>query len=288
VDQGDRLFAQVLVVVMTVTASLLCSLAMVSPSTRGWDLGQAVSGQEMASRTVVRTARAYFRLSRGPEAFPAPVQTGEVRAGVPVEVLPPPDRAPSRRSSKAFPSPPLAPHVVGGPVGEMTLDPDPHASPPALRAPQRDVGGEPGMSGTGSRLPPPLALAVSSLVPRPVSFPPDEVVVARSRLAAAGSPGGEGGGWDDTDPLPEFRRYLPRAEACAAEASRQAGHPVTGKVILRFTVESSGWVREAAAVGGTLRDPDAWRCLVTALRARPFFDPRPLPVKAERAVVFAR
>ena len=88
------------------------------------------------------------------------------------------------------------------------------------------------------------------------------------------------------DPLPEFRRLMPRFNACARDVARRIREPVIGKVILRFTVDERGHVRDAQSVGGSLRDPDARDCIVNVLMSTQSFEPREESVTADRAVIF--
>lgn len=93
---------------------------------------------------------------------------------------------------------------------------------------------------------------------------------------------------EDEDALPEFRRFLPRAHLCAWETARLEGVQPTGKIVLQFTVERSGWARNVQIAGGSLKDPDLRHCLMRSLMAEPFFDRRAAAARVERVVLFTQ
>ncbi|MEW5855500.1 MAG: hypothetical protein AB2A00_42395 [Myxococcota bacterium] len=282
----DQLFLQCLVVVLTVASALLFTLILAPPPSLAWDADPAESGQPWESARPVRVlTRSFLRPARGPDPAPAPLQTGAPLQGVVERIFPPPSPSPLARRRE----PPPAPAVTAGPVGQLTLlQTEEQPGPAAVRSALRELGGE-GEPGMGTPYRPQLKPLPPPTLPQlPVRLEADPIQIVVRRPTLLGNQAETRAAQEDEDPLPEFRRFLPRAELCAHEVSRRAGEPVRGKVVLRFTVEPTGWVSRARAVGGSLRDPDAERCLVEQLRAEPYFEPRGVAITAERAVIFAK
>ncbi|MBI5495897.1 MAG: hypothetical protein HY904_12805 [Deltaproteobacteria bacterium] len=288
----DHLFVRCLMVVLTVVGGFL-SMLVLSPGP-GQGLPDGEPGAEAPAPTVrARWVRTAFSLpSAGPRPAPAPVQSGDSALAfarlLAQEALEPP--APPRTGRDRAQV--AAASVLSGPVLELALDGQGDRDTPfARRLAEETRGDEPAT-------PPPWGLGLRTHRVAAVALPPDvmpalkemapvEIIVRRVAAIPRQEAPLRGQDLDD-DPLPEFRRFLPRVQVCVAQARKRGGVPVDGKVVLRFTVDPDGWVREARAVGGTLSDPDARACVESMLTRDRFFDRRPVAVQAERAVIVAR
>ena len=289
----DHLFLRVLMVVLTVVGGTMSLLLLAPPPQDvGWGDGIAGAAQPVPSDRWIRPS--FGRPSAGPNPALGPVRTGETahsfaaRLALASSAAPVTGRGDRPRGSQD--------RVVAGPLMDMTLDATLVPAGPSTRRADHELRGDdaqPVTMGGHVRppLPPPGAPITRPLLlmPQLSEMEPVEIVVRRAQGGVVTSPaaGLSTQGTDD-DPLPEFRRFLPRAQACIIDASRRAQSPVHGKVILHFTVERTGWVRNARVAGGTLTDLDALGCMQAALGKDRYFEPRPSPVEADRAVIVAR
>jgi hypothetical protein len=280
-------------VVLTVVGGAMSMLLLAPPPGSAWGDDVAGASQPVSSDLVnSRWIRPTFALpSSGSRPSPSPVQTGtsartfaQLLAQASV-AAPPPSMTRTERARLE------TQRVTGGPVLEMTLDTSMTMDSPASRLAAEEQRGDDAVVPAGgprrlppARLPPPnVAPAAQLLMPQLSEMAPIEIVVMRNRAQTERADLSSQG--HDDDPLPEFRRFLPRAEACVTEAARRARQPLQGKVVLRFTVEKSGWVKDPRAVGGTLADVEARACMEQGLTKERYFSARAAAVEAERAVI---
>lgn len=288
-QEDDHLFVRCLTIVLLVSGGILSAL-LLAPPPMDWD-GVAASQQPLApdgKRTY--DVRVIFVSSRGRNAAPSPIQTGESAWQRIAERLAPPPPPLVTRPAPPRPRAEPSPVVVAGPLTEMSLESrNARSSPPAIQDERRVVGGDASIAGT--RPPPRPEVHVEEPAPQRLEIAPENIMAVRpvfphSRLTVTQHTDERQQDTAD-DPLPEFRRLMPRFNACARDVSRRNREPIVGKVILRFTVDERGHVRDARPVGGSLRDPDARDCIVNVLLSSPVFEERRESVTADRAVIFA-
>ena len=288
-SEDDHLYVRCLMVVLMVAGGVLSTLLLVPPPESAWDTGLSAGSQPLNPEQFISVhIMPFARPSHGPRPFPAPIQTGESALSLAEKlVLPQPHLAhPDPR-----PSSETTVRVNAGPLAEMTLSTaHAHPSPAAITSGEQMSGGDPGTP--GQRMPPPPPVVTLPARER-LSLDPEHIMALRpvTRIDVHASLHGEiPASTQDTaeDPLPEFRRYRPRFEACAREFSRRNRVALSGKVLLKFTVDERGAVSGARAVRGSLSDVEASDCLVSALQSERLFAARAEPVTAERAVIFTR
>ena len=268
-DEDDLLFVRCLIVAATLTGCVVSALSLVPGPNGGTADADASS---LALHQAPRASVMFALPSRGPRA-----QLARALTAVAASTAPAP-RPHARRAAHAEgPRPDAA---------NTSLRPAPRTHAAAVTARLVVLGNDtvPPVRGRPPReRPSPLWLAPTHQTMPPLQAMPAEHITAVRPTSGAPELDPEE---PPEDALPEFRRFLPRAMACATGVARRRGAAPVGKAVLSFTVMPSGWVRRARVVGGSLQDPDLADCMTRALTREHIFAGRPLPLDVERTVIF--
>jgi hypothetical protein len=289
VNDDDQLFIRCLIVAATLTGCAVSALGLALPP--ALQEGSQDGVEDAHRGRVVHRASVTFTLpSQGfharlsaaltaqrPDGASTPGAVPDPAVGPSPARRPPPARPNPRAASMAMTLQPRVPAPSGAAVEAVVMTVGDDAASPRA--------GRPLTTRPLTSLWPQEAAPAMPPLPDLADMEAVEINVRRLRLDTAdGSLATQG---TATDPLPEFRRFLPRAQACATSLGRRSGQPLSGKVILGFTVAPTGWVTRARVVGGSLTDPDARACLADALQREHFFPARDGDLDAERVVLFA-